>query len=102
MHFNEIEIGKVYRADVTKSIKGTGIDIVTRLSGMGLPGFWMSEPLLFRMTVFPPRWKCEAGMNGNGEDSLPDAGRSKTRKKNLSPKGSTPDCSPDNNHLYDD
>ena len=39
MYFEEIEIGKVYRAEVTKPITGTEIDLVAQMSGMDLPGF---------------------------------------------------------------
>jgi len=39
MYFEEIEIGKVYKPEVTKPITGTEIDIVAQMSGMDLPGF---------------------------------------------------------------
>ncbi len=39
MYFEDIEIGKVYKADVTKPITGTEIDLVAQMSGMDLPGF---------------------------------------------------------------
>jgi acyl dehydratase len=39
MHFEEIELGSVYRSNVTKPITGTEIDIVAQMSGMDLPGF---------------------------------------------------------------
>lgn len=43
MYFEEVEIGKVYRSEVTKPITGTEIDIVAQMSGMDLPGFLNSE-----------------------------------------------------------
>ena len=39
MFFEEIEIGKTYKAEVTKPITGTEIDLVAQMSGMDLPGF---------------------------------------------------------------
>lgn len=39
MYFEDIAIGKVYKADVTKPITGTEIDLVAQISGMDLAGF---------------------------------------------------------------
>lgn len=39
MYFEEIEIGTVYRPEITKPITGTEIDLVAQMSGMDLPGF---------------------------------------------------------------
>lgn len=40
MYFEEIEIGKVYKAETSKTVTGTEIYLVCQLSGMDLPGFW--------------------------------------------------------------
>ncbi|HAR98475.1 MAG TPA: hypothetical protein DCS11_06235, partial [Syntrophus sp. (in: bacteria)] len=39
MYFEKIEVGRVYRPDVTKPITGTEIDLVAQMSGLDLPGF---------------------------------------------------------------
>lgn len=39
MYFEEIEIGKVCKPEITKPITGTEIDLVAQMSGMDLPGF---------------------------------------------------------------
>ena len=39
MYFEDVEIGKVYRAETSKPLTGSEIDIVAQLSGMDLPGF---------------------------------------------------------------
>ncbi len=39
MYFEEVEVGKTYKAAVTKPITGTEIDIVAQISGLDLPGF---------------------------------------------------------------
>ncbi len=39
MFFEEVEIGGTYKAEVTKPITGTEIDIIAQMSGMDLPGF---------------------------------------------------------------
>ena len=43
MYFEEVEIGKVYKAEVTKPITGTEIDFVAQMSGMDLPGFLSTD-----------------------------------------------------------
>lgn len=43
MYFEDVEIGKVYKAEISKPITGSEIDIVAQLSGMELPGFLDSE-----------------------------------------------------------
>jgi len=43
MYYEEIEIGGTYKAEVTKPISGTEIDLVSQMSGMDLPGFLSSE-----------------------------------------------------------
>jgi len=43
MYFEDVEVGKVYKAVVTKPITGTEIDIVTQISGLDLPGFLDAE-----------------------------------------------------------
>lgn len=39
MYFEEIEVGQVYTSDGLKTITGTEIDLVAKLSGLDLPGF---------------------------------------------------------------
>jgi acyl dehydratase len=43
MYFEDVEVGKVYKAVVAKPITGTEIDIVTQISGLDLPGFLDAE-----------------------------------------------------------
>ncbi len=43
MYYEDVEIGKVYKADVGKTITGTEIDLVAQLSGLDLPGFLDAE-----------------------------------------------------------
>lgn len=43
MHFEDVEIGKVYKAERSKALTGTEIDMVAQLSGMDLPGFLDAE-----------------------------------------------------------
>ncbi|HET6460865.1 MAG TPA: MaoC family dehydratase [Syntrophales bacterium] len=43
MFFEEIEVGETYKAEVTKPITGTEIDLVAQMSGMDLPGFLDAE-----------------------------------------------------------
>lgn len=43
MFYENVEIGKAYKAEVTKPITGTEIDIVTQMSGLDLPGFLDAE-----------------------------------------------------------
>ena len=43
MYFEEVEIGKIYRGEISKPITGSEIDIVAQLSGMDLPGFLDAE-----------------------------------------------------------
>ncbi len=43
MYFEDVEVGKVYKAQVTKPITGTEIDIVAQISGLDLPGFLDAE-----------------------------------------------------------
>ncbi len=43
MYFEDVEIGKVYKAEFRKPITGTEIDIIAQISGMDLPGFLNAE-----------------------------------------------------------
>jgi len=43
MYYEDVEIGKVYKSGVTKTITGTEIDIIAQISGMDLPGFLSSD-----------------------------------------------------------
>jgi len=43
MYYEEFELNKVYRADISKTITGTEIDLVAQLSGLDLPGFLNPE-----------------------------------------------------------
>jgi acyl dehydratase len=39
MYYEDVEIGKVYKASGAKTITGAEIDLVAQLSGLDLPGF---------------------------------------------------------------
>jgi len=43
MYFEDVEIGKIYKAEISKPVTGSEIDIVAQLSGMDLPGFLDAE-----------------------------------------------------------
>ncbi len=43
MYYEDVEIGKVYKADIGKTITGAEIDLVAQLSGLDLPGFLDAE-----------------------------------------------------------
>ncbi|MBN2568082.1 MAG: MaoC family dehydratase [Deltaproteobacteria bacterium] len=39
MFFEEVEVGKIYKSDGSKTVTGTEIDLVAQLAGLDLPGF---------------------------------------------------------------
>jgi acyl dehydratase len=43
MYFEDVEIGKVYKAEGTKTVTGTEIDIIAQMSGMNVPGFLSAD-----------------------------------------------------------
>ncbi len=67
MYFEDVEIGKVYKAKISKPVTGSEIDIVAQLSGMDLPGFLDAEfakgwGFKNRVTPGPYIFACMVGL----------------------------------------
>lgn len=67
MYFEDIEIGKTYKSEISKPITGSEIDIVAQLSGMDLPGFLDPEfakgwGFKDRVTPGPYIFACMVGL----------------------------------------
>jgi len=43
MYYEDVEVGKVYKADSGKTVTGSEIDLIAQLSGLDLPGFLNPE-----------------------------------------------------------
>ena len=70
MFYEEVEVGKRYKAQSTKTITGTEIDFIAQLSGLDLPGFLDAEHAKTwgfkdRVTPGPYLIACMIGLMAN-------------------------------------